>query len=45
MQRCAVVMSFLIEDEDICIVNSINQEFALGFSLVYIHDKDWLCFG
>ena len=22
-----------------------NQEFALGFNLVYIHDKDWLCTG
>ena len=23
----------------------LNQEFALGFNLVYIHDKDWLCSG
>ena len=25
--------------------NQSNQWFALGFNLVYIHDKDWLCSG
>ena len=34
---------FLLLLDPLNIMEFYNQEFALGFSLVYIHDKDWLC--